>query len=202
MAVYWRAGVRSGWCYAGLILSRRIHSIYVLRMFNDCVTMLILYGAIHQLQKGRPKTASLLYSTSISTKMNTLLFLPGFLLILHQSGAATAIQSLALMLVLQVALAAPFLYHDPWAYLSRAFDFSRKFLYKWTVNWKFFPESTFSDDRFGKFLLAMHLILLLVWFFTRKMHQRFHFSKWRLPVQQTRFNQQGIPNSSKNRLHK
>lgn len=38
-----------------LTLSKRLHSIYVLRMFNDGVGMLFLYGAVVAWTAPRPK---------------------------------------------------------------------------------------------------------------------------------------------------
>ena len=40
----------------------------------------------------------------------------------------------------QVLIGLPFLAHDPWAYLGRAFEFDRKFMYIWSVNWNFLGE--------------------------------------------------------------
>lgn len=48
-------------------------------------------------------------------------------------------------------------------YFSRAFELSRAFLYKWTVNWRFISEETFLSRPFALGLLSIHLALLL-WF--------------------------------------
>jgi alpha-1,3-mannosyltransferase len=55
----------------------------------------------------------------------------------------------------------PFLLHDGQAYFSRAFEFSRVFLYEWTVNWRFVPEKTFVSREFASALLAGHALVLL-----------------------------------------
>lgn len=49
------------------------------------------------------------------------------------------------------------------SYFARAFELTRQFLYKWTVNWRFVPESTFLSKPFAIGLLAAHVVLLL-WF--------------------------------------
>lgn len=62
---------------------------------------------------------------------------------------------------LQVLLALPFLRVYPWSYLSSAFEFSRVFLYKWTVNWRFLPEDVFLSRPWALALLAAHLSTLI-----------------------------------------
>jgi alpha-1,3-mannosyltransferase len=49
------------------------------------------------------------------------------------------------------------------SYVSRAFELTRQFFYKWTVNWRFVPETTFLSRPFALGLLAAHIGLLL-WF--------------------------------------
>ena len=55
----------------------------------------------------------------------------------------------------------------PYAYVTRAFDLSRKFLYRWTVNWRFISEEAFLSDAFSYLLIHNHLWLLLLFFNTR-----------------------------------
>lgn len=50
----------------------------------------------------------------------------------------------ALGVALQGALAAPFLAAAPASYASKAFELSRVFLYRWTVNLRFLPEAMFQ----------------------------------------------------------
>ena len=45
---------------------------------------------------------------------------------------------------LQGALAAPFLAAAPASYAGKAFELSRVFLHRWTVNLKFLPEDVFQ----------------------------------------------------------
>ena len=57
---------------------------------------------------------------------------------------------------------AEFLLTHPWEYLGRAFEFSRKFFFKWTVNFRFLPEEIFLDSRLHLALLALHLMFLVL----------------------------------------
>lgn len=61
---------------------------------------------------------------------------------------------------LQLALGAPFLLHHPVSYLERAFEFSRVFMYKWSVNWQFLPETIFLSKKFAILLLVIQFRLL------------------------------------------
>lgn len=54
----------------------------------------------------------------------------------------------------------PFLRVNTVSYLSRAFELTRQFLFRWTVNWRFVGEDIFLSRRFSLSLLAVHLILL------------------------------------------
>jgi alpha-1,3-mannosyltransferase len=59
-----------------------------------------------------------------------------------------------------VALGAPFLAAYPRQYLSRAFDFGRRFEQRWSVNLQFLDEATFLSRRTATALLAAHVALL------------------------------------------
>jgi alpha-1,3-mannosyltransferase len=59
-----------------------------------------------------------------------------------------------------VALAVPFLQENWWGYVSKAFELSRVFFFKWTVNFKFLPEEVFVSKPLALALLAAHLLLL------------------------------------------
>lgn len=56
------------------------------------------------------------------------------------------------------------------AYLTRAFEFTRQFLFKWTVNWRFVGEETFVSKEFSGALLAIHAALLALFAQTRWLH--------------------------------
>jgi len=53
------------------------------------------------------------------------------------------------------------------AYLSRAFEFSRQFLFKWTVNWRFVGEDVFLSREFSTALLVGHMSALILFALTR-----------------------------------
>jgi len=61
-----------------------------------------------------------------------------------------------------VLLAVPFLKENAIGYISRAFELTRQFLFKWTVNWRFLGEEAFLSRRFSIALLAVHLSLLVL----------------------------------------
>lgn len=155
-----------------LVLSKRLHSIYVLRLFNDPFAMLFLYLSLWALIDRKYTSASVLFSTALSIKMNILLFFPAFALVLFKArGIFKTVTSLSHMAMVQLVLGLPFLATYPYSYFSRAFDFSRIFLYKWTVNWKFVPEDLFYSRNFAIVLLAGHLVTLVC----------FVFGRWLLP---------------------
>jgi alpha-1,3-mannosyltransferase len=64
-------------------------------------------------------------------------------------------------------LSLPFTLHNAQSYLSRAFEFTRQFLFKWTVNWRFVGEETFLSKSFSLTLLAAHISLLILFTTTR-----------------------------------
>lgn len=59
-------------------------------------------------------------------------------------------------------MAIPFIAVKPWSYASRAFELSRQFLFKWTVNWRFVGEDVFLSSGFSRALLALHASLLVL----------------------------------------
>lgn len=111
--------------------------------------------------------SSILYSCAVSIKMNVLLFAPAVgLLLLRNAGIRQTLNCLSACAAVQLALGSPFLLTFPKSYFARAFEFSRVFMYKWTVNWKFLPEETFLSKGFATSLLCCHLglLFLLAWF--------------------------------------
>ena len=151
-----------------LILSKRLHSIFVLRLFNDCFAVFFLWCAIYVCQRRLWTLSSLTYSWGVGIKMSLLLALPALGVILFLSrGIGASIKQAWLMAQLQVIIAFPFLHAGPMLYLSRAFEFSRQFLYKWTVNWRFVGEDTFLSKEFSMALLVGHITTLVLFITTR-----------------------------------
>ncbi|ORY40156.1 ALG3-domain-containing protein [Rhizoclosmatium globosum] len=147
-----------------LLLSKRIHSIFILRLFNDPIAMLPLYFSIYALSKGNPLLSSILFSIALSIKMNILLFAPAFALLMYQSvGLLASIRNAAVVLGVQVALAAPFITAGYGVeYVTKAFEFSRQFFYVWTVNWRFVGEDLFLSKGFAMALVVGHLSVLVL----------------------------------------
>jgi alpha-1,3-mannosyltransferase len=126
MALYARTAALPPWSLALLCGSRRLHSIFLLRLFNDCWAMFVAYVATLALQSRRWVLAVVLYSLAVSVKMNVLLMAPGVLaVLLKYARPGHVVAGTALGVALQAALGAPFLWAYPHSYLTRAFEFSR-----------------------------------------------------------------------------
>jgi len=144
------------WAYGALVMSKRVHSLFVLRMFNDPVAALLGYAAVLLFTRDHWRLGCAVYSAAVSVKMNMLLYAPGLLLLLilqsRYSLRETAL-CLCICAAVQVILGAPFLLTHPTSYLLRAFDLRRSFFYKWTVNLKFLPEEIFLSPELSVGLL-------------------------------------------------
>jgi alpha-1,3-mannosyltransferase len=68
-----------------LILSKRLHSIFILRLFNDCFTVFFLYLAIYFYQKRSWSLGSTFFTAGLGVKMNILLTAPAIAFVLLQS---------------------------------------------------------------------------------------------------------------------
>ncbi|KAK8803116.1 hypothetical protein WA588_002272, partial [Blastocystis sp. NMH] len=138
LILYHRSNVVPQWAFLLLCLSKRVKSIYYLRLFNEAVLMLPLYLAILLFTYQHWFLGVLLLSLALSVKMNILLFFPALLLLLFESvGVPFALLLLAVVVIVQLLLGLPFLAANASGYLSRAYEFGRVFTYKWTVNFKF-----------------------------------------------------------------
>ncbi|CAE6353120.1 unnamed protein product [Rhizoctonia solani] len=158
--VYRRAGIPQ-YVLLLLPLSKRLHSIYVLRLFNDCWAVPLSMGAIHAFQKRYWAIGCILFGLAVSIKMNVLLYMPAAcLILLLTNGLGPSLFYLSLTFFAVLIPSLPFLESHPTEYLINAFDLSRQFLYKWTVNWRFVPEPTFLSVPFAKGLLLCHIALL------------------------------------------
>ena len=133
----------------------------MLRCFNDCFATLFLWLALYCLQRRQWTVASLIYSIGLGTKMTLLLGLPALAVIFLQGrGFVGGLRAASIMAQVQLLLALPFLGKHAWAYATRAFDFSRAFEYKWTVNWRMLGEHVFQSKGLALGLLGVHAVLL------------------------------------------
>jgi len=183
LRLYSHVGSAAGappWVACLFIFSYRLHSLYTLRLFNDCWSALGVLGSIALLSEGQWLAGVAVWSLlGVGVKMNGLLVLPalGLVLLRNTGPLRTALYLLAAG-GLQLALAAPFLLEPqpvPWNYFSQAFQFGREsrlgdveedrtqgyYLHVWSVNWGLLPTAVFTSPHFGTALLAAHLSLLL-----------------------------------------
>ncbi|KAK7755548.1 dolichyl-P-Man:Man(5)GlcNAc(2)-PP-dolichol alpha-1,3-mannosyltransferase [Diatrype stigma] len=161
MACYRQAKVPP-YVFPLLIASKRLHSIFVLRCFNDCFAVFFLWFTIYLFQRRAWTFGSIAYSWGLGIKMSLLLVLPavGVTLFLGR-GFSGALKMAMLMVQIQFLIAYPFLGQNALGYLSRAFELSRQFFFKWTVNWRFVGEETFLSQPFSLTLLVMHASVLI-----------------------------------------
>ncbi|KAH7031247.1 glycosyltransferase [Microdochium trichocladiopsis] len=172
MSCYWKAKVPP-YVFPLLILSKRLHSIFMLRCFNDCFAAFFLWLTIYLFQRKWWTAGALSYSLGLGVKMTLLLDLPAVGIILFLAkGLSGSLKLAALMAQIQYIMAQTFLRKNAKGYLSRAFELSRQFLFKWTVNWRFLGEEVFLSRRFALTLLAGHVSFLI----------RFILNKWLKPT--------------------
>ncbi|KAJ6596776.1 mannosyltransferase [Mycena vulgaris] len=159
--IYWLAGGIPNWAILLLPLSKRLHSIFLLRLFNDCWAVTLVQAAIIAYQTGYDDVGTLLFSAALSVKMSILLYLPALLVVLFKrNGLLATLRHLVTLGASNALLALPFLEEDYWAYLRSAFDLSRVFLYKWTVNWRMIDQETFLSPQWANGLLFGHVSAL------------------------------------------
>jgi alpha-1,3-mannosyltransferase len=144
-----------------LCLSKRFHSIFLLRLFNDGPAMLLAYISFWCFTNQRWNLGCFIFSLAVSIKMNILLFAPGLLYLLIETSPVMTVPRLAICGITQLILGAPFLLRHPISYLRKAFELDRQFFFKWTVNLKFLPEDVFLSKWWAIFLLLLHVGLLI-----------------------------------------
>ncbi|KAL1060396.1 hypothetical protein V6Z11_1Z101100 [Gossypium hirsutum] len=133
LLIYVKTDVLPWWALILLCLSKRVHSIFVLRL------------------------------AAVLIKMNVLLYAPSlFILMLKAMSISGVISALAGAALVQIVLGLPFLLSFPIEYISRAFNLGRVFIHFWSVNFKFVPEPIFVSKEFAVSLLIAHLVLLVV----------------------------------------
>ncbi|KAF5022081.1 hypothetical protein F66182_5879 [Fusarium sp. NRRL 66182] len=167
MLCYWKAKVPP-YIFPLLILSKRLHSIFVLRCFNDCVAVFFLWLTIFFFQRRNWTFGSLAYSWGLGIKMSLLLVLPavGVVLFLGR-GFGASLRLAWLMAQIQFAIGIPFITKNSRGYAARAFELSRQFKFEWTVNWRMLGEELFLSKSFALFLLALHATVLLMFIANR-----------------------------------
>jgi alpha-1,3-mannosyltransferase len=147
--------------YVLCCLSYRMHSIFILRLFNDPVAMLFMNICILFCCYNRWQGALFLYSIALSIKMNILLYLPAFLLLICWArGFRAALTTLTTIILWQILIAYPFLKVNSAGYLERAFNFGRQFTQIWSVNWQFLPSEVFLSSYLHISLLLLHILLI------------------------------------------
>ncbi|CAI5988697.1 unnamed protein product [Closterium sp. NIES-65] len=179
-AIYIRTQAVPPWVLVLLCLSKRLHSIFLLRLFNDCLAMAFLHASLLRLQSSRWIPAVLLFSAGVSVKMNVLLFLPPLLLIMAKTlpllqimallGAAVAfqLQQFGVETSHNLFLSSPFESTQKPSHnlsLSSPFESTQKpshnlFLSSLSVNFKFVPRSTIVSKPFAQPLLLALLLHL------------------------------------------
>lgn len=146
-----------------LCLSKRYHSIFLLRLFNDGPTMLVSYISFWSFMNNRWNLGCFIFSLAVSLKMNVLLFAPGLLFLLIRTSPKLTIPRLAICGSTQLIIGAPFLVRHPISYLRKAFELDRKFFYKWTVNFRFLSEDVFLSKACAVTLLSLQVALLCIY---------------------------------------
>lgn len=146
-----------------ILTSYRIHSIHVLRLFNDPIAVLLLYVSLNMFIDSKWYLGSIFYSLGVSVKMNILLYAPAlFFFYIVNLGLKDTIIQLLICGIIQLVLGAPFLISNPIAYIKGSFDLGRVFNHTWTVNYRFLDIDTFENKCFHLTLLAIHVMLLIL----------------------------------------
>lgn len=152
----------------------------MLRLFNDGFAVCFLWVAIYMFQQKEWKYGIMAFSVGLGVKMSLLLALPAVGVVLFLGhGFIPAIKLLVGIGQVQAVVALPFLSNFPYEYLSRAFELSRSFLFKWTVNWRFLGEDVFLSRSFALLLLALHVTVLGT-FIARKWLRPTGMTTWRV----------------------
>jgi len=152
------------------LASHRIHSLFVLRLFNDPIAMIFLYSCVLAMMNNQFALSSVLFACALNVKMNILLFAPGFAYIFWRKfGLVKSAIYASLAGITTLVIGYPFLMANWESYLNAAFNFSRSFEFKWTVNWRFLSEDFFLNKTFHAALLACHVGGLIYFFVTKWM---------------------------------
>ncbi|KAL0437607.1 UNVERIFIED_CONTAM: Dol-P-Man:Man(5)GlcNAc(2)-PP-Dol alpha-1,3-mannosyltransferase [Sesamum radiatum] len=162
--IYLKTDVVPWWALCLLSMSKRVHSIFVLRLFNDCFAMTLLHAAMVLFLYKKWHLGLIIFSGAVSVKMNVLLYAPPLLILLLKAmdifGVITCLAGAALV---QILLGLPFILSHPVAYVSRAFNLGRVFIHfclilfaAVEICWNIYPSNIYSS----LLLLAAHLTIL------------------------------------------
>ena len=147
-----------------VVFSKRIHSIYILRLFNDPIAMLFAHISILIMISDKSRlmrfVSSVMMSVAISVKMNVLLFLPG-VLFLYRHSLWRLVEFASIIGSIQFLFSLPFILQDYKSYIGRSFNFGKEFVYIESLNWRFLPKHVFESKLFANALLIAHIIVLL-----------------------------------------
>ncbi|CAN4091444.1 unnamed protein product [Withania somnifera] len=161
--IYLKTDVVPWWALSLLSLSKRVHSIFVLRLFNDCFATTLLHASLVSIICQKWHLGLVIFSGAVSIKMNVLLYAPPLLLLMMKAmDIVGVISALAGAALVQIFIGLPFILSHPASYISNAFNLGRVFIHFWSVNFKFIPEDIFVSKAFAFSLLVAHLGLLLV----------------------------------------
>jgi alpha-1,3-mannosyltransferase len=95
-----------------------------------------------------------LISFGISVKMSALLYLPALLLNLNfHFGIVQTLASVLFMVLIQFVIGYEWIAYNSEAYFGKAFEFSRVFFFKWSVNWQFLGEEVATGKDLASLLL-------------------------------------------------
>jgi alpha-1,3-mannosyltransferase len=111
-----------------LFASSAEKSLGPLYCFNDSWYSLLIVLFIYFWIKERVIVSVIFYSLSVSVKMSGILYLPGLLLVsVFRYGILKTIKLIFGIILIQLITALPFLKANPTAYLSQAYNVTRKF---------------------------------------------------------------------------
>lgn len=145
------------------LTSYRIHSIFVLRLFNDPIAVLLFYVSLNLFITNYWYLGSIFYSLAVSVKMNILLYSPCLLIAyLTNLTLFDTFLNLGICAIIQILLGVPFLYTNFYAYVKGSFDLGRIFEHKWTVNYRFLSREIFENRALHISLLVLHISVLLL----------------------------------------
>eukprot|EP00501_MAST-03F_sp_TOSAG23-6_P002034 GSMAST32.ASY1.ANO1.2122.1 assembled CDS len=142
-----------------LSISKRVHSIFVLRLFNDGPAMMFLYCAILCFLYNRFSYGCILFSFAFSIKMY--FFIINFFTMKILKSKSVIPIHILLCGFIQIICAFPFLLVAPWAYLTQSFNLTRVFKHYWSVNFKFIPfdcSGVFTSKLFALFLFFLNIL--------------------------------------------